>query len=179
MTLYCFPILVHISNDIDQVEEHILDAEYYATSHRAQEILRIKTNIANFRKAIRPLKYVVEKLVTAAPQFFSVSRLNIFFADVVDRTREIWDMLENYKDSIDALHESNESLLASNTNTIMKTLAAFAVVFIPATVIGALFSTSFKFVPLQDSRAGFWVMLLLMMAAVGGFYAYFKKKQWL
>ena len=179
LTMYCFPMLVHFSNDIDQIEEHILETDYKAAEYRAREIFRVKTNIVNFRIAIRPMKYVVEALVKAAPQFFSVSRLNIFFEEVVARTREIWDLLENYKESIDALHETNESILASSTNAVMKTLTVLAVVFIPGTLVSALFSTSFDNIPLGKNPAGFWIMVILMVGAVGGLLAFFKNKKWI
>ncbi len=177
LTMYCFPMLVHFSNDIDQIEEHILETDYKAAEYRAREIFRVKTNIVNFRKAIRPMKYVVESLVKAAPQFFSVSRLNIFFEEVVSRTREIWDLLENYKESIDALHETNESILASSTNAIMKTLTTLALTFIPATIIASLFSTSFKNFPWANWPGGFWMMLILMMGGVLGLYLFLKNKK--
>ena len=179
LTAYCFPILVHISNDIDEVEEHILDEEYYATAFRAREILRIKTNIVNFRKAVRPIKNVVERLLTVAPQFFSVARLNIFFESLVSVSREIWDSLENFKDTIDALHGSNESLLASSTNKIMKTLTVSAFIFLPAAFIVALFSTSFKVAPLMNAQGGFWIMLFGIVAVVAALVIFFKRRQWL
>lgn len=179
LTAYCFPILVHISSDIDEAEEHILVPEPKAAETIAHEILRIKTNIVNFRKATRPLKYVIERLITVAPRFFSVARLHIFFERLVEDTREIWDLLENYKDTIDALHETNESTLAASTNQIMKAMTVFAVTIIPATVIIAVFSTSFKTFPLLDHPMGFWIMLAIVAAAVFALFVFFKKKKWI
>jgi magnesium transporter len=177
LSAYCFPILVHLSNDIDEAEDRILAREHKTLESAAVEILRIKTNIVNFRKAIRPFKYVTERLILTAPQFFSVARLQIFFDRLIEQTREIWDLLENYKDTIDALHETNESMLAASTNSVMKALTVFAVVILPASLIITLFSTSFPKFPLMNNPNGFWVMIAIAVGAVGALLVLFKKKK--
>ena len=42
--------------------------------------------------------------------------LEIYFDDIVDAHERIWDMLENYKEVVDALEETNESVISHRVN---------------------------------------------------------------
>ncbi len=102
----CFPMLVHISTDIDDVENKMRTEFEKGT---ITEILRIKTNIVNFRKAMQPHKQVIRTLIAEAPKFLPIESLQIYFNNLVSYTKEIWDLLDNYKDTIDALRSEEHT----------------------------------------------------------------------
>ncbi len=172
----CFPMLVHISNDIDNVEEKLRTEFEKGT---ITEILRIKTNIVNFRKTMQPHKQVIRLLISEAPKFFPISQLKIYFNNLVNYTKEIWDLLENYKDTIDALHETNVSLIDFRINEIMKTLTIFSVVVFPLTLLAAIFSMNTLGMPLSNHPYGFWIVLSLMLFGALGLLWFFERKRWL
>ncbi|TSD04624.1 MAG: magnesium transporter [Parcubacteria group bacterium Athens0714_12] len=176
LLLYCFPMLNHINLDIDVVEKQIFNGQ---NKKIVKEILIIRRNIVNFRKTMQPHKSIVRKLIGIAPQFFSISKLNIYFNYLVENTKEIWDHLENYKDSIDALHNTNESLINFKTNEIIKTLTIFSVIVFPLTLLAAIFGMNAINMPFINLPYGFWYIIGIML--VGGILMFwvFKNKKWM
>jgi len=175
--MYCFPMLNHISLDIDDVDDGLFSENAKVT---VEDILIIKRNIINFRKAMQFHKTVIKKLIEKAPQFFSVAKLNIYFHTLIAHTKEIWDNLENYKDSINAIHETNESLISFKTNEIIKTLTIFSVIVFPLTLLAAIFGmNTLNGMPLIDHPHGFEIVMTLMLVLTLIMAMFFKKKKWL
>lgn len=176
LLLSCFPMLVHISNDIDNVENQLRSEFEKGT---ITEILRIKTNIVNFRKAMQPHKQVIRSLIAEAPKFFPTQKIKIYFENLVSYTKEIWDLLDNYKDTIDALHETNVSLIDFRINVIMKTLTIFSVIVFPLTLLAAVFGMNTPGMPLANHPYGFWIILTSMIFGALGLLWFFERKKWL
>ena len=176
LLMSCFPMLVHISTDIDNVETKLRSEFERGT---ITEILRIKTNIVNFRKAMQPHKQVIRSLVAEAPKFFPSQKMKIYFENLVNNTKEIWDLLNNYKDTIDALHETNASLIDFRINEIMKTLTIFSVIVFPLTLLAAIFGMNTLGIPLANHPYGFWIILSAMLFGALGLLWFFEKKKWL
>jgi magnesium transporter len=172
----CFPMLVHISTDIDNVENKL---RYEFEKGTITEILRIKTNIVNFRKAMQPHKQVIRNLIEQAPKFFPTKRMKIYFDNLVSYTKEIWDLLDSYKDAIDALHETNVSLINFRVNEIMKTLTIFSVIVFPLTLLAAIFGMNMAGMPFMNHPYGFWIILGLMSCGAISLLYFFEKKGWL
>lgn len=176
LLISCFPMLVHISTDIDNVETKLRSEFEKGT---ITEILRIKTNIVNFRKAMQPHKQVIRTLVAEAPKFFPTQKMKIYFENLVNNTKEIWDLLDNYKETIDALHGTNASLIDFRINEIMKTLTIFSVIVFPLTLLAAVFGMDTPGMPLTDHPYGFWIILGGMAFGALGLLFFFEKKKWL
>jgi magnesium transporter len=176
LLMSCFPMLVHISNDIDNVENKLRSEFEKGT---ITEILRIKTNIVAFRKAMQPHKQVIRTLVTEAPKFFPTHKMKIYFENLVNDTKEIWDLLDNYKETIDALHGTNASLIDFRINEIMKTLTIISVIVFPLTLLAAIFGMNTPGMPLADHPYGFWIILTSMLFSALGLLWFFEKKKWL
>jgi magnesium transporter len=174
LLLYCFPILNHISLNIDEAEKQIF-AGY--EKKMVEEILIIKRNIINFRKAMQAHENVMKKLIAQAPQFFSIAKLSIYFDSLVEHTKEIWDFLENYKEAINALHETNESLISFRLNDIMKFLTIISVVLLPVFLIANILGMNMP-LPFLEGANAFWVVLSGMLVVFWGMIWYFRRKGW-
>lgn len=173
---YCFPMLTHVGNDIDEIEEKIFNNNQ---QENIKDILLIKRNIVNFRKAMQAHKNVIRKLIAHAPIFFETKKLAIYFENLVEQTKDIWDLLENYKDTIDALHNSNESIVSFRLSEIMKTLTIFSVIVFPLNLFAAIFSMNVTGTPFVDHPFGFWIVMLMMFYGTVGMLAFFKGKKWI
>src|SRR5919197_1384814 len=96
---YCFPMLRKIGNKLEQLEEEIF-------SGRSVEVVRdisnVKQEIINFRKTIRPERSVLRDLERTKQRYMRED-LEVYFDDIVDAAERIWDMLENYKEVVEAL----------------------------------------------------------------------------
>ena len=131
---YCFPMLRKIGNKLERIEEEIFQG-------RAEEVVRdisnAKQEIINFRKIIRPQRAVLRDLERTKQRYLA-DDLDIYFDDIVDASERIWDMLENYKEVVEALEDTNESVLSHRVNEVLRVLTAFSVVILPLTLIASI-----------------------------------------
>src|SRR5690348_14760046 len=132
---YCFPMLRKIGNKLDALEEEIF-------SGRSEEVVRdifnVKQEIINFRKISRPQRPVLRDLERTKQRFLAAREgedLEIFFDDIVDAHERIWDMLENYKEVVVGLEETNESVLSHRVNDILRVLTVISVLLLPLTLL--------------------------------------------
>ncbi len=171
------PMLVHISNDIDAVQSSIETNYEKGTIY---DILRIKTNIANIRKALQGHKLAFERLIHESENIFSPKAASRELYDLIAKSIEHWDALEGYRTAIDALHQTNESLISFRVNEIMKTLTIFAVIVFPLTLIAAIFGMNTSgAMPFLHNPYGFWIVIGLMLGASLLMYEFFRHRKWL
>jgi magnesium transporter len=171
---YCFPMLRKIGNKLERLEEDIFEG-------RSEEVVRdisnSKQEIINFRKIIRPQRAVLRDLERTKQRYLPED-LEVYFDDIVDASERIWDMLENYKEVVEALEVTNESVLSHRVNEVLRVLTAFSVVILPLTFIASIWGMNVH-VPGESESAPFWMiiggMVVLLLAMVG----YFRRRGWL
>jgi magnesium transporter len=171
---YCFPMLRKIGNKLEQLEEEIF-------SGRSEEIVRdisnVKQEIINFRKTIRPERTVLRDLERTKQRYMRED-LEIYFDDIVDAAERIWDMLENYKEVVEALEDTNESVISHRVNDILRVLTAISVVVLPLTLIASIFGMNTG-VPGEQSIGAFWIIVGVMVGLLAGMIGYFRHRGWL
>ncbi len=172
---YCFPILNHVSKDLKDVESNIFN---HQEKQMVREILVIKRNITNFRKSVGSHKNVIKKLEEMSHKDFMKNDLQIYFKNNLEQSKEIWEILENLKETVDVLHSTNESLISFKLNSIMKTLTVISVLVFPATLISSIFGMNFK-LPFQDTTPGFILAIISIATCMMLLFLYFRKKKWL
>lgn len=173
---YCFPMLDHLDLDIKNIENNIFAGN---EKQMVREILIIKTNIFNFRSIMSAHRNVIKNLMRANAQFFNVNELKTYYQNLVELTINIWDILATQRETIDAFHATNESLISFRLNEIMKTLTIFSVIVFPLTLLAAIFGMNTINMPLVTHPNGFWVIIAVMLVGTVGMFVYFKKKGWL
>lgn len=172
-----FPILLHVNDDINLVDRKLFSR--LPDRQVAEEILRLKTNIVSFRRAMQGHKTVLQRLVLYGGRDLDLPSYQLYINSLKEYAIEIWQMLESQNESINALHETNESILTLRTNEIMKTLTVISVITFPLTLLATLFAIHAGGTPFVGYSFGFWILLGLTLAGVGGLIMLFKKRGWL
>lgn len=175
---YCYPMLDHLSIDVRNIEKQIFSG---SDKKMVSEILIIRRNITDFRKIMQAHKNTLKKLATlikdnGLPQN---SRLTVFYNDLIELTKEIWDHLESFKESIEALQQTNESLISNRLNDIMKTFTTISVIIFILTLIASIFSINAKGTPLMTHAWSFWFILTVLFITALVSWQLFKKKRYL
>jgi magnesium transporter len=173
---YCFPMLRKIGNKLDASEQEIFEG-------RSEEVVRdisnVKQEIINFRKVIRPQRPVLRDLEGVKQRFLAPDLdLEIYFDDIVDAHERIWDMLENYKEVVEALEDTNESVISHKVNDILRVLTAISVIVLPLTLIASVWGMNVG-VPGEGDTTAFWVLIGAMVGLLVGMLAYFRHRRWL
>jgi magnesium transporter len=171
----CSPILGHINLNINKIEENIFKGY---EKKMVREILIAKTNIVNFRRITQAHRIVIRKLLKKSSIFFSPGQLKIYFQEVIETAADIWDSLENLKQTIEAIEQTNNSLISFQLSDIIKILTIISIIVLPISLVTNTFGMNLKFMPLINDPFGFWALLGLMILLTIILISYFRKKQW-
>jgi magnesium transporter len=173
---YCFPILDKIGYKLEQIDEDIDDVGVRAKD-LVRDIHKVKQEIISYRKIIKPQRPTLRQLDRTIERFLS-EELEDYFDDLVDASERIWDLLDNYKEVVEALEDTNESLISHQQNDILYVLTIFLVVLTPLTFITGFFGMNVHF-PGFNGWDAFFASLALMAVTVAGMLAFFHWKRWL
>jgi magnesium transporter len=176
---YCFPMLRKMGNKLEQVEEDIFLGR---SEELVRDISNVKQEIINFRKIIRPQRSTLRDLERTKQRYMAAD-LDVYFDDIQDASERIWDMLENYKEVVEALEDSNESVISHRVNDILRVLTSISVMVLPLTLIASIFGMNVGLPgggdPASASLAAFAVVVGVMVAVLVGMAAYFRRRGWL
>jgi magnesium transporter len=171
---YCFPILDKIGYKLDRIEDEMFEG-------RSEEIVRdlsnIKQEIISYRKIIKPERSTLRLLERHVDSFLP-EELELYFDDIVDAAERIWDLLDNYKEVVEALEDTNESVISHRQNDVLRLLTLISVTMLPLSVIASVFGMNVLF-PGEGSREAFWLILALLVGALVSMVAFFRYKRWL
>lgn len=173
---YCFPMLRKIGMKLDSIEEDIF------VEGRSREVVRdisnVKQEIINFRKIIRPQRSVLRDLERVKARYIPED-LEIYFDDIVDASERMWDMLENFKEVVEALEATNESVISHQVNDVLRLLTVFSALFLPLTLVASIWGMNKVGVPGDDSFQSFAAVIGGMLALMVGMLVFFKRRNWL
>src|SRR5918999_4393647 len=150
---YCFPILDKIGYKLDRIEDDVFE-------ERSEEVVRdisnAKQEIIAYRKIMKPERATLRGLERYTRRFLPED-LEVYFDDIVDASERIDDLLDNFKEVVEALEQTNESVLSHRQNYRLQILTVFSVLFLPLTLLAGVFGMNFAF----DS-SGFIIVVSLM-----------------
>jgi magnesium transporter len=172
---YCFPILDKIGFKLEQIDEEIGAAE--GAKGLVTDIHKVKQEIISYRKIIKPQRPTLRLLERSVERFLPED-LELYFDDIVDASERIWDLLDNYKEVVEALEDTNESLISHQQNDILYVLTVFVVVLTPLSFITGFFGMNVHF-PGYNTWGAFFAALGLMALTVVAMLGFFRWKRWL
>jgi magnesium transporter len=171
---YCFPILDKIAHKLDAVEDDMFEG-------RSEEVVRdisnVKQEIISYRKIIKPQRATLRVLERKVERFLP-EELELYFDDLVDASERIWDLLDNYKEVVEALEDTNESVIQHRQNDVLRVLTVFSAVLLPVTFVASIFGMNVAY-PGEGTAASFWIVLAAMLAMIVGLVSFFRYKGWL
>src|ERR671922_1444908 len=171
---YCFPILDKIAHKLDAIEDEMFEGR---SEEMVRDISNAKQEIIAYRKIIKPERATLRVLERYTLRFLP-EELELYFDDIVDAAERIWDLLDNYKEVVDGLEDTNESVISHRQNDVLRILTVFSVVLLPLTLITGVFGMNVHF-PGFDTAAAFWAIVGFMVATGIGLVAFFRFKRWL
>ena len=87
-------------------------------------------------------------------------------------------MLENYKEVIEGLEDTNESYISHRVNDILRVLTSISVIVLPLTLIASIWGMNVG-VPGEGDTTDFYVIVGAMVVLLLGMVAYFRRRGWL
>jgi magnesium transporter len=169
---YCFPILDKIGHKLDRIEDDIDDGHFQEI---VRDISRVKQEIISYRKIVKPQRPTLRVLERHVERFLPED-LELYFDDLVDASERIWDLLDNYKEVVEALEATNEAALSHRQNDVLRVLTVFSVLLLPLTLIASIFGMNVAF-PGDGTAVAFWVILAVLVGVLAGLLTFFRLKR--
>ena len=171
---YCFPILDKIGHKLDEIEDGIFEG-------RARDMVRVISNVKQeiiaYRKIIKPEMTTLRVLEMKTSSRYLPEALDVYFDDVIDAGERVWDILENYKEIIEALEGTNETVIQHRLNDILLLLTIISVVIMPLTLISGIYGMNVR-LPFMHAQHAFSIVIAGMIALALSFIGYFKYRKW-
>jgi magnesium transporter len=171
---YCFPILDKIGHKLDSVEDDMFE-------RRAEDVVRdlsnVKQEIISYRKIIKPERATLRVLERRVERFLP-EELDLYFDDIVDASERIWDLLDNYKEVVEGLESTNESVISHRQNDVLRVLTVFSAILLPLTLVASVFGMNVAF-PGEGTANAFWIIVAAIVAVGGGLLGFFRWKRWI
>ncbi len=172
---YCLPILNKIGDNIEEVEDSIF-------SDKARDTLRdismLRRDIISFRRIVWPMRAVLGSLEPKIRRFTKMD-MAVYFGDMVDHLDKIWDALDEYKEIIEGLNDTHDSLASNRTSEVMRMLTIIATILLPITVVASIFGMNIPLGPFRDSAYSPLYVFLICLAIISGMLYFFRRQRWI
>ncbi len=171
---YCLPILNKIGDNIEEAEDRIFSDRMRGA---IKEISTLRRDIISFRRIIWPMRAVIGSLEPKVRRFTKTD-LAVYFGDMVDHVDKIWDALDEYKEIIEGLNDTYDSLASNRTNEVMRILTIVATIFFPITLVASIWGMNIP-LPFQHSSYSLLYIILIMVGIIGGMLYFFRRRRWI
>ncbi len=171
---YCFPILDKIGHKLDTIEDDMFEG---AAEDVVRDISNVKQEIISYRKVIKPERSTLRVLERRVARFLP-EELELYFDDINDAVERIWDQLDNYKEVVEALESTNESVISHRQNSVLLLLTVISATMLPLTLLTGIFGMNVLY-PGENTRNAFWVILAGLVVTLLGMLGFFRWKRWL
>lgn len=159
---YCQPILNKVIDGIEDVEDEIF-AERKGEIIR--EISRLRRDVIAFRRIIWPMRAVIGRLEPKLRRFKDID-MSVYFGDMVDHLDRIWDGLDEYKEIIEGLNDTHDSIATNLTNKTIRLLTIITTLMLPLTVVSSFFGMNLR-LPFMESDLGVLYIFLIIFVFIG------------
>ncbi|HEX78668.1 MAG TPA: magnesium/cobalt transporter CorA [Dehalococcoidia bacterium] len=167
---YCLPILDKVGNGIEEVEERIFATRRSGT---IREISRLRRDVIAFRRIIWPMRAVIGGLEPKVRRFIDTD-LAVYFGDMIDHLDKIWDGLDEYKEIIEGLNDTYDSLATNRTNEVVRMLTIIATIMLPVTVVASVYGMNIS-LPFMDSEYALLYVFIIMLAVIIGLLLFLRR----
>ena len=172
---YCLPILNKIGDNIERTEDDIFSSQ--GMPRAIEKISMLRRDVISFRRTIWPMRAVIGSLEPKIRRFTDLD-MAVYFGDMVDHVDKIWDGLDEYKEIIEGLNDTHDSLATNRTNEVMRMLTIIATILLPLTVVASVYGMNIP-LPFQNSSYSLVLVFLIWAVIVSGMLYFFRRQHWI
>jgi len=170
-------VIFKFKKEIAVIENEIFN--FKTQQDLLKEILIIKRNLINFESVILPIQTLIIDLETKKNVFITNVEIELL-DDTLDKVKKLINNLQNFKGQMELITDTNEVLIARNTNEIIKALTSVNIIVLAPTVIASFFGMNiyFGWDPMVSNYLALILIVLLIVSCTAILLWYFKKKGW-
>jgi magnesium transporter len=171
-----FTVIETLSIKIEAIEDQLFDDE--VEDDIIQDIQTLKKEIIRIRRAVVPLREVINKLEKTDTELIEAKTQN-YIRDLYDHIIQVTESVDIYREMIWGLMDMYMTTISNKMNEVMKVLTIMASIFIPLTFIAGIYGMNFENIPELHTKNGYFYLWGVMIAIFVGLVWYFKRRKWL
>lgn len=142
------------------------------------EISRLKRDVIDVKRILAPQKKLFQSLSDEGTKFWG-EELSFYFDSLYGIYSEVWDSLQDQKETLSSLAVTNESLLSAKTNDIISALTILTAMSLPVLIVSSVWSMPTDYIPFLGMRGDFWIVMGII--AIGELLTYYilRIKKWI
>ncbi len=172
----CFALVDDLTYEAKTLEKEVFEVNQ--STDKLKDILSLKKDLINFRRIILPQRSVIAQLEHIYMGQDQNQDLEVYFDNVVDKIEKIYSNLENQKEIVNSLQETNEAIIFHNTNNVIRVLTVFSVIMMPLSVITGFYGMNVS-LPYEQSSLAFMGVAMFMFCVLVLMLLFFKYKKWI
>lgn len=167
--------LRHIEDEVSQLTKDLFKDE---ERKLLEDISYLKRDILDYSIISKPQSIILESLREVGGKFWG-EQMHIYLSDLSGDHLKIMQLLDNFKETVDALEQTNSQLLNAKTNRVMQRFTVLAFLTFPLVLITSLFNVRAIDSAIENSALIFGLIFLTTLALTIGMLIFFRKKGWL
>ena len=164
-----------VHDNLEDIEEDIFNSKekemVFAISDAGRDILNLRQALDPHLEIIKSLKDNLSSVASNA----NVHKI-AFIENIYYKLRKHTEALAR---SLTELRETNNTLLSTKQNEVMKIFTILAFVTFPLSLFASIYGMNTKYIPLVGQPHDFWIVIGMMAFATIIMFAYFKHKKWI
>jgi magnesium transporter len=97
---------------------------------------------------------------------------------MTDHVDKIWDTLDEFKEIIEGLNDTYNSLATNRTNEVMRMLTIIGTILLPLIVVASIYGMNIP-LPFQNSSYALLFVFLVTIIFIGGMLYFFRRQRWI
>ncbi|WIB25284.1 magnesium transporter CorA family protein [Curtobacterium sp. MCSS17_015] len=170
-------VLATIERDIDALEDDLFENGDPREQQIQRRSFRLRKALGVLRRLVVPTRDSVGSLLHGDAETI-VDGVRPYFRDVEDHLVSIADTVEQQRDAVSSVLETNLNLASNRQNTVMKKVTSWAAIIAIPTGITSFFGQNVHF-PGEGEWSGLWASISLTVASSLLLYRSFKRRDWL
>jgi magnesium transporter len=170
------PVLNNLGKQLSLVEQKVYKGEQ--DTGVIKELAIHRRNVLHFRRVLDPQRYLIANLANTRKVFMD-EELSLYFDDINDYLNKIWAVIETYKETINGLHVTVESLINQRTNKVISILTVISVSLLPLTLFSGIYGMNISNLPFAQNPTWVWLMFMGLAGVIVLIILIMKKKKFL
>lgn len=164
-----------LETDIAALERRVFSDD---ASSDAEVIYLLKREVIEFRRAVRPLRQELDRLMTASVPGM-VPELAPFFRDVIDHVARVADAVEGFDELLAGMLQADLAQIQVRQNSDMRRITAWVAIAAVPTMVAGIYGMNFEHMPELRWRYGYAVVMFGLITGCALLWRRFRKAGWL
>ncbi|MBI5913370.1 magnesium transporter CorA family protein [Candidatus Azambacteria bacterium] len=164
-----------LEKEVTRIEDKIFEKHGRLT---IEDISNVRRDIVDIRRPLRSQLSALASFRDKAEKFYGKD-FAPYLLDLSVNEERVITLIENQKETMDVLYETQTSLMSDHISQIMRVLTIFSAIILPLSLVTSIWGMNLRAIPLSDWQFSFWIIVILMMLVGAGLLLFFRKKRWL